>query len=97
MIEKLVGQWIALGVDSWVLGVESAAVIALRSARLSAFDAAAEHEAQLMVTEKVRAAIDLGMDFMAGRLGSDPIGVSRAVVRHYGRRVRANHRRLAAA
>ncbi len=97
MTAPWISQLAALGLEGWILGLESLAVIGLRSARLSAFDAAAGREAQLMVHEKIVAALDLQADMVAGRLGSDPIGVSRAVVRHYGRRVRANHRRLAAA
>jgi len=83
-----------LGLDAWLLGVEAAGVIAQRSALIALGGAAAQLEAERMVTEKAAAAWDLGLAFAAGSLGVRPETVARRTLAHYGKRVRANRRRL---
>jgi len=84
----------SLGLDAWLLGAEAANVIALRTAKLALGGAAADLEAQRMVTEKALAAFDLGVDLATGKLGVRPETIARNTIRHYGKRVRANRRRL---
>lgn len=86
--------WSEIALDSWLLGAESWAVMALRTARLAqgGFDGCVE--AKLMVDEKVDSCLVLGADAAAGRLGSTPKAVAGSVVSHYLSAVRANRRRL---
>lgn len=88
-------DWLFIGVDSWLLGTEAAAVIALRTAKLAIGDAAAWQEAHLMVEEKSAAYLALGVALATGRMGARPETIARGTVVHYRRRVRANRRRLA--
>ena len=93
-MRAMTAAWLQLGFDSWRLGMESASVIGLRAMKLAAGNDAAAREAQLMVNEKIAAANDLNLALLTGRFGGDPVSVGHGVVRHYGRRVRANRRRL---
>ena len=83
-----------LGYDSWMLGLESASVIGLRSMKLMAGGAPADAEARLMVSEKLGSAMDLGTRAMTGGLGASPGPAAARMVSHYRRKVRANRRRL---
>jgi len=83
-----------LGFDAWLLGAEAANVIALRSAKLALGGAEAQLEAQRMVVEKAEAAWELGLKLATGGLGQRPETVARRSLAHYGKRVRANRRRL---
>ncbi|WP_242154443.1 hypothetical protein [Sphingomonas sp. BAUL-RG-20F-R05-02] len=47
-----------------------------------------------MVTEKVRAAIELQTRLMTGALGMTPLGATQGALKHYRRKVAANRRRL---
>lgn len=87
-------SWIDASMDWWTLGVEASTVIGLRTARLAQGGAAAQQEAQRMVSEKIGAAVELQMAMMTGALGGSPASTSRKVARHYSRKVRANRRRL---
>ena len=87
------GPWIDLGLQTWMLGFESAAVIGLRMTK-AAMGKLADHEARLMVDEKVKAAVELQTAFMLGGLGADPARAATRVVRSYTRKARANRRRL---
>lgn len=87
-------NWLSIGLDSWLLGIEAAMVIALRTATLAFGGAAAWHEAQRMVREKPAAHLALGVALASGRMGSSPHAIARGTVVHYRRRVRANRRRL---
>jgi len=80
-----------------MLGAEAASVMALRTAKLALGGAEAELEAQLMVAEKAQAAWDLGVAFAKGALGTQPVTIARRSIAHYGKRVRANRRRLTGA
>jgi len=86
--------WLRLGQDAWMLGAESASVIALRSMKIAAGGAAAEREPRLMVQEKVEAAQSLQMMALTGALGFTAPGVVNKSIKHYRRKVRANQRRL---
>ena len=87
-------SWTGLGFDVWALGIEASTVIGLRTMKLAAGGRASEAEARLMVSEKVRTAMDMQMALMTGALGTDPIRASRSIVQQYTRKVRANRRRL---
>ena len=81
--------------DAWKLWFESAAVIWLRMFKLAQGGAAADREARRMVDEKIDANLMLGWAltpaFMAG--ASNEVLMRRAI-KHYGKRVHANRRRL---
>ncbi|KMO12492.1 hypothetical protein [Methylobacterium platani] len=80
-------SWLRLGLDTVRLGMEAQTVVALRLAKLSLGGAAAQVEAQRMVTEKVEAAAEAVMTLATG-------GTPERVVSDYRRKVRANARRL---
>ena len=86
--------WWQLGYDAWQLGVESSAVIGLRSMRMMAGGATADTEARLMVSEKMGAAMDLSLRAMTGDLGTSPGPATAKLISHYRRKVGANRRRL---
>ncbi len=87
-------EWISLGFESWLLGWEAARVIWLRSCLISLGGVAGEREARRMMEEKLAAATALGSAMLMGKMGTTPQSVARGTLRHYGRRVRANGRRL---
>nr|WP_047167245.1 hypothetical protein [Sphingomonas sp. Y57] len=87
-------DWMSLAFDSWRLGAEASAVIAMRLARLAAGDAAALIEAQRMIGEKVEAAATLQGKALAGRLGKTPARRAKATIGHYRRAVAKNRKRL---
>jgi len=70
-----------------MLAVESSGVIALRMMKLMLGDSVALHEAHLMVSEKVDAALEATANLMAGGSGED-------VIRRYRQHVAANVVRL---
>jgi len=82
------------GLDAWLLGAEAMTVIAQRSALIALGGAKAQLEAERMVAEKAEAAWDLGLALATGGLGVRPETVARRTLAHYGKRVRANRRRL---
>jgi hypothetical protein len=84
----------ALGMDAWLLGAEAASVVALRGTRMALGGTEAQLEAQRMVAEKGEAAWDLGVLFATGSLGQRPETIARRTLALYGKRVRANRRRL---
>ena len=88
-------DWLAIGLDAWLLGAEASMVVALRGAKLAAGGAAAWAEAQRMVTEKAAAHLALGRALASGKLGDSAEQVAHGTLRHYAKRVRANRRRLA--
>ncbi len=81
------GPWWQLGIDTALLGLEAQAVIGLRLTKLAAGGAAAQAEAQRMVSEKILAAGEAAMQIASG-------ASTGAVVAGYRRKVRANHQRL---
>ena len=87
--------WLRLNLDLMRLGMESSNVIALRMMKLAAGGAVATAEAERMVAEKVRAAIDVQTQAVSSALaGQGHLAATRAVSR-LRRTVRANQRRLA--
>lgn len=78
---------LAMGTELAMLGVEAQMVIGQRMAMFMLGGPKARKEAQLMVTEKVKAAGEAAMTIAMG-------GTPRKVVRGYRRKVQANHRRL---
>jgi hypothetical protein len=85
--------WVRLSLDAVKLGVEAQSVVALRLMKLAGGGPEAAVEAQLMVTEKIRAAVGAGAHLASGALAGDPQGAQRAMG-VYRRGVRANRRRL---
>ncbi len=83
-----------LGMDAWLLGAEAAGVIALRSTKMALGGAEAQLEAQRMVAEKAEAAWELGVALATGALGRRPETIAARTLSHYGKRVRANRKRL---
>lgn len=86
--------WASAGFDAWALGMEASAVIGLRTMKMAAGGYDAAEEAQLMVSEKMQAAIELQTALVTGGLGSDPLAGTRKVLKHYRRKVKANRKRL---
>lgn len=94
MSKRSTTRWINAGFDAWSLGWEAAAVIGLRSVKIAKGGIEAQRETELMVAEKVAAAVELQMAMMTGALGTNPASASRKALAHYRRKVRANARRL---
>lgn len=86
--------WATAGLDAWVLGMESAAVIGLRAAKIAGGGDVDGRETQLMIAEKMASIVELQTAMMTGGLGMTPLAGSQAVLRHYKRKVAANRRRL---
>jgi hypothetical protein len=86
--------WAALGLGAWRLGLDSAAVIGLRSLKIAAGGSAGAAEVRRMVTEKIDAALALQALALKGGLGATPQRAAAKTLAHYRRRVQANHRRL---
>ncbi len=88
-------DWPSTMFDAWALGMEASAVIGLRTMVLAGGGARAQSEAIRMTTEKMAAAADVGLKFWTGGLPQAPDAATRAVIRDYRTKVRANRRRLA--
>jgi hypothetical protein len=87
-------DWMKAGFALWVLQAEAAVVIGLRGMAVAAGGTAATAEMQRMVTEKMAAGLGLQALALSGGLGrSLPDAIARSA-RYYGRKVRANRRRL---
>ena len=86
--------WFSLTVDAMRLGMEAQSVIGLRMAKAAWGGTAAQDEAERMVCEKAKAAVDAQMVFATSLLsGQGHLGPARAMAL-YRRRVQANQRRL---
>lgn len=86
--------WTNIGLSAWMLGVEAATVIGLRTWKMAAGGAAAQMEAQRMVSEKNEAALALQGLAVSGALGLTAPSVAAKTLQHYRRKVRANRKRL---
>lgn len=86
--------WMSIGFDTWRLGMESAAVIGLRTMAIAQGGAAGKAEAERMVQEKLDAAVALQRLALTGGLGFSPASASARALAHYRRKVGANRRRL---
>ena len=71
--------------------------MAQRGALIALGGAEGQRETERMAAEKAEAAWDLGMALATGGLGVRPETVARRTLEHYGKRVRANSRRLSRA
>jgi hypothetical protein len=79
--------------DASRLWADAGMVVALRSWRLMAGGRSAATEAERMFGEKVEAGFELAGAFASGRVRT-PEGAARTVIATYGKRVRANRKRL---
>jgi len=86
--------WFDLTMDSWRLAAEAQTVIALRMMKMAAGGAAAAAEAELMVSEKVRAAAEVQAQFATSLLTGAGHHAPKRAIAHYRRKVCANRRRL---
>lgn len=91
---KMYLRWLKIGLDTWMLGVESSGVIALRTTKVLFGGDSGGRETSRMLSEKVTAAMELQAAFWMGRLGDDPMEAAGKIVKSYSRKVRANRRRL---
>jgi hypothetical protein len=93
--QTMLNPWISFGLRAWQIGLEAQSVIALRMLRLAGGGARAEMEAARMVTEKIVAAgeaqVAAATAIMRGRKEHVVAGKALGA---YGKRVRANKRRL---
>jgi hypothetical protein len=94
MNSKTYGAWMTAGLDFWRLGAEAGMVITMRLAHMAAGGAGANSEAELMVTEKVRAMIELQTKLMTGALGTTALSGTQGALKHYRGKVAANNKRL---
>lgn len=94
MVGSAYGAWFRAGVDAWSLGMEASTVIGLRMAKLAAGGPDAAREAELMLSEKIRAGFELQAELATAPFGFTPLGGTQKAVRHYRRKVAANRRRL---
>ncbi len=83
----------ALGMDMWMLGMESAMVIGMRTLKLAAGGAAADKEARGMIAEKLAAVAELPA-VLAASGATSPQALTSSALRHYTKKVRANRKRL---
>jgi hypothetical protein len=90
--------WVALSYDMARLSFDAHHVVALRMMRFAAGGAAGKAEAHRMVTEKMIAFAELQAETAKSfALGYTPDVAFKQVIRIYGKRVRANRRRLSPA
>lgn len=87
--------WLRLSLNALRLGTEANTVVALRMMKIAGGGAGAATEAQLMVSEKIQAAIEAQSQLAVGAMtgAAAYVGPSKAVAL-YRRKVRANRRRL---
>ncbi len=88
-------SWLALSAQAALLGWDAQRVIALRLVRLAAGGARGRAEARRMIAEKLAAAAEAQAAVAANAIaGGSGHRAGRKVLRIYGKRVRANRRRL---
>ena len=87
-------DWFGMGMETWLLGLETAQVMWLRGGLIALGGVQGEREARRMVEEKMAANTAFFWTVATGGAGSSPEAVGRKALRHYGGRVRANGRRL---
>jgi hypothetical protein len=87
--------WLSLSIKAWQIGLQAQSVIALRMLRMAAGGARAQAEASRMVVEKVLAAGEAqAATTVATMRGHKKHVVAGQALNAYGKRVRANRRRL---
>lgn len=86
--------WPELAFDSWLLMGEAAAVMWLRSMRLTMGGPLAAREARRMWSEKVTAGLTLMPALMAGGVAQSAEAIGAAALAHCRKPVRVNRQRL---
>jgi len=86
-------DWSRLMFDASRLWADAGMVVALRSWRMMAGGPAAAREAEHMLSEKAEAGFELAGALAGGRVKS-PEAAARKAIQVYGRKVRANRKRL---
>jgi hypothetical protein len=86
-------QWTRLWLDGSRFWADATMVMMLRSWRMMAGGRPAQREAERMVSEKVEAGAELAGALAGGRVKT-PAAAARKAVSVYGKRVRANRKRL---
>ena len=81
--------------DAWSLSVEASAVIAMRMAKIGMGGSGALSETALMTSEKISAAMELGVALFGDGTGRTPLASGQRAVKLYRGKVAANRRRLA--
>jgi hypothetical protein len=76
--------------------MDAASVIGIRTTSAMMGGDPLGQEARLMVREKLAAALEVQTALASGSLGPNPAVAASKIVRSYGRKVRANQRRLRA-
>ena len=93
MARSNTADWSRLMFDASRLWADAGTVIALRSWRMMAGGPAASREAERMLGEKIDAGSELAGALAGGRIRS-PEAAARKAMSVYGRKVRANRKRL---
>lgn len=91
---KYANPWLRLSFDMMHLSAEAGGVVALRMMKMAQGGTAAAAEAELMVSEKIRATVDVTTQIWTSALTGDAHLAPQRAVSHYRRKVRANRRRL---
>lgn len=86
--------WAGMAWNAWAMGLEASTVIGLRTLKIAAGGPAAQAEIDLMLSEKIKAALSLPMLAMTGQLGATGPAVAARSLTHLRKTVRANRRRL---
>ena len=86
-------QWTQLWVRSSCLMADAAMVVAMRSWRMMLGGPVGAREGERMIAEKVEAGFELAGAIASGRVGT-PEAAARKAVAVYGKRIRANRKRL---
>lgn len=87
-------RWMRAGLDFWLLAIEASLVATMRLTRIAAGGPQAVGESQLMLSEKIAAAMELQMKLAGTMPGATPLDATQRTVRHYRGKVAANRRRL---
>ncbi len=94
MRKRTVNPWVGIGFDALTMGMDAMSVIGLRTMKIAMGGAAGDAESQLMVDEKIKAALHVQTALWTGGLGTDPAVATRRALRHYSGKVKANRKRL---
>lgn len=86
-------QWTRLWLDASFVMADAAMVVAMRNWRMMAGGPAATREGERMIAEKVEAGFELAGSLASGRIKT-PEGAARKAISVYGKKVRANRKRL---
>jgi len=92
-ISVAAAPWPRLMFDTSLLWAEAGTVMMLRGWRMMAGGAPAKREAGRMLSEKVEAGFEFAGAVASGKV-TTPEGAARKAMNAYGKRVRANRKRL---